>query len=161
MEMLNSLYTHGLTNAQRTAIVDGEDSSHATAGSLRARFAELEENATVMNWIADNDITKFVIVDGMSEGEKGVQFVDFTNRSDDSDGFALIIPFENDPNILAGRVNMTRFSIEDYMDGLGGIPTSGVRTIWPLPGMTSAQWRREGVSHEKPVALVHTGVHYQ
>ena len=132
------VYTHGLTNAQRAAIVAGEDTSHATAGNLQERFEAL--NALAMTRIADNDITKFVIIanERMTEGELSVQFVDFTNRSDDSDGFAMVIPFENDPRQLGPRINEVRQWIEAFRDGLDGIPTPGVHTIWPLPGMTSA-----------------------
>ena len=134
------VYTHGLTNAQRAAIVAGEDPSQVTSeatSSLQERFSLI--NALARNRIADNNITKFVIIANEEfehPDDLNVQFVDFTNRSDDSDGFALIIPFEEDPAPLQGRINMGRQIIEG-----GGVPTAGVRTIR----------RRDGVSHEKPV----------
>jgi len=126
------VYTHGLTNAQRAEIVDGEDPSHATAGSLQERFALL--NALAMDRIADNNITKFVIVDSesMTEGERSMQFVDFTNRVDNTDGFAAIVPFE-DTLGLGTRINWARGAIED-----GQVPTPGVRAIWPIPANAQA-----------------------
>jgi len=138
------VYTHGLTNAQRVAIVAGEDTSHATAGNLQERFEALNDLA--MTRIADNDITKFVIIDNdilLEWGSDGpaVQFVDFTSRTDDTDGFALIVPFESDPRQLGPRINDARVLIEEFLDGIGPMPTPGVRTIWPLPGMTSAAQR--------------------
>jgi len=82
-----AVHTHGLTNAERTAAL----------ASIQERFDAL--NATAMTRIADNDITMFVIVDNdlIDSGDMFVQFVDFSNREDDTDGYAMIVPSETDP----------------------------------------------------------------
>ena len=135
--------THGLTNAQRAAIVAGQDTSHETQGSLQTRFGLL--NPTRMSEISNLNITKFVIIENDQIGGSealAMQFVDFTNRSDDSDGFAAIIPFENDPRVINGRIVGVRNLIQVYNEGdTTAIPTPGVRVIWPISDASNAQAR--------------------